>query len=209
MQKIEIIKSKLIPVSSIEQNKGQVDGLPKNPRLIKDAKFEKLKKSIGDNPEMLGARELIVYPYNDKFVIIGGNMRFTACKELGYKELPCKVLPADYSPEQLRAITIKDNVAFGENDWENLANEWDSVELEEWGLDVPVFASEIDYSILDDEDVQQQLEDMTNGVKKAIQIEFEAEHYEQAYELVKYWRERDAYVGGMIMEFLKAEKEKI
>jgi len=138
MQKIEIIKSKLIPVSSIEQNKGQVDGLPKNPRLIKDAKFEKLKKSIGDNPEMLGARELIVYPYNDKFVIIGGNMRFTACKELGYKELPCKVLPADYSAEQLRAITIKDNVAFGENDWENLANEWDIVELDDWGLQLPL-----------------------------------------------------------------------
>jgi ParB-like chromosome segregation protein Spo0J len=209
MQKIEIIKSKLIPLSSIEQNKGQIDGLPKNPRLIKDAKFEKLKKSIEGNPEMLGARELIVYPYNDKFVIIGGNMRFTACKELGYKELPCKVLPSDYSAEQLRAITIKDNVAFGENDWENLANEWDAEELEEWGLDVPVFASEIDSSILDEEDIQQQLDDMKNGVKKAIQIEFESEHYEQAYELVKYWRERDAYVGGMIMEFLKAEKEKI
>jgi hypothetical protein len=136
MQKIEIIKSKLIPVSSIEQNKGQIDGLPKNPRLIKDAKFEKLKKSIEDNPEMLGARELIVYPYNDKFVIIGGNMRFTACKELGYKELPCKVLPADYSVEQLRAITIKDNVAFGENDFEKLANEWDNEELEEWGIEI-------------------------------------------------------------------------
>lgn len=138
MQKIEIIKSKLIPISSIEGNKGQIDGLPKNPRLIKDAKFEKLKKSIEDNPEMLGARELIVYPYNDKFVIIGGNMRFTACKELGYKELPCKVLPAEYSAEQLRAITIKDNVAFGENDWENLANEWDALELEEWGMELPV-----------------------------------------------------------------------
>jgi hypothetical protein len=136
-------------------------------------------------------------------------MRFQACKDLGFTEVPCKVLDKDTTAEQLRAITIKDNVGFGEHDWELLANEWDSVELEEWGLDVPVFASEIDYSILDDEDVQQQLEDMTNGVKKAIQIEFEAEHYEQAYELVKYWRERDAYVGGMIMEFLKAEKEKI
>jgi len=149
MQKIEIIKSKLITVSSIEQNKGQIDGLPKNPRLIKDAKFEKLKKSIEDNPEMLGARELIVYPYNDKFVIIGGNMRFTACKELGYKELPCKVLPADYSAEQLRAITIKDNVAFGENDWENLANEWDALELEEWGMELLEISTKIDDEIND------------------------------------------------------------
>jgi ParB-like chromosome segregation protein Spo0J len=149
MQKIEIIKSKLIPVNSIEQNKGQIDGLPKNPRLIKDAKFEKLKKSIEGNPEMLGARELIVYPYNDKFVIIGGNMRYTACKELGYKELPCKVLPSDYSAEQLRAITIKDNVAFGENDWENLANEWDAEELQEWGMELPEISTEIE--LVDDE----------------------------------------------------------
>jgi hypothetical protein len=151
MQKIEIIKSKLIPLNSIEQNKGQIDGLPKNPRLIKDAKYEKLKKSIEGNPEMLGARELIVYPHNDKFVIIGGNMRYTACKELGYKELPCKILPADYSAEQLRAITIKDNVAFGENDWENLANEWDIIELDEWGMELPVqYNSDIDYFDIDD-----------------------------------------------------------
>jgi hypothetical protein len=73
---------------------------------------------------------------------------------------------------------------------------------------VPEFAPNVDYSILDDEDVESQLNDMTNGVKKAIQIEFEAEHYEEAYALVKYWREQGGYVGGMIMEFLKAEKEK-
>jgi hypothetical protein len=76
-------------------------------------------------------------------------------------------------------------------------------------LDVPQFAADVDYSILDEEDVSQQLEDMTDGVKKAIQIEFEAEHYEEAYSLVKFWRERDAYVGGMIMEYLKAERDKL
>jgi hypothetical protein len=81
--------------------------------------------------------------------------------------------------------------------------------LDEWGLDVPKFAPPVDYSILDDEDVASQLEDMTNGVKKAIQIEFESEHYEEAYVLVKFWRERGAYVGQMIMEYLKSEKEKI
>jgi len=75
-------------------------------------------------------------------------------------------------------------------------------------VDVPRFADDPDYSILDGEDTAQQLEDMANGVKKAIQIEFEAEHYEEAYELVKYWREQGGYVGGMIMEFLKAEKAK-
>jgi hypothetical protein len=74
---------------------------------------------------------------------------------------------------------------------------------------MPQSTRDIDYSILDDDDVEEQLKDMTNGVKKAIQIEFEAEHYEEAYALVKFWRERNAYVGGMIMEYLKAEKEKL
>lgn len=89
-----------------------------------------------------------------------------------------------------------------------LANEWDSEELNEWGVDVPSFATEVDYSILEGEDVENQLEEMTNGVKKAIQIEFEAEHYEEASELIKYWRNKDAYIGGMIMEKLKEHKIK-
>lgn len=186
--KIELLKSVSLPISKLETNKGQIEGLPKNPRLIKDAKFEKLKKSIEDNPEMLGMREVLVYPLNDKFVIIGGNMRFQACKELGFKEVPCKILDEATTAEQLRAITIKDNVGFGEHDWELLANEWDSVELEEWGLEVPNFFNEtdLDYSILDDEEADQQISDMAGGVKKAIQIEFESEHYEEAFELVKF-----------------------
>lgn len=139
---IELLKSKNIPLLQIEQNKGQIDGLPKNPRIIKDYKYEKLKKSIEDNPEMLGARELLVYPYDGKYIIIGGNMRYSVCKELGYKNLPCKILPESYSVEQLKAITIKDNVAFGENDWEMLANEWDATELEEWGLELPTILEE-------------------------------------------------------------------
>jgi DNA modification methylase len=140
--KIELIKSQNIALSKLEINKGQIEGLPKNPRLIKDSKFEKLKKSIEDNPEMLGMREVLVYPHGSKFVIIGGNMRFQACKDLGFTEVPCKVLDKDTTAEQLRAITIKDNVGFGEHDWELLANEWDSVELEEWGLEVPNFEAE-------------------------------------------------------------------
>ena len=90
-----------------------------------------------------------------------------------------------------------------------MANEWDSELLNDWGLFVPEMTTEVDYSILDDEDLDGELSDMADGVKKAIQIEFEAEHYEEASELVKFWRERNAYVGGMIMEYLKAEKEKL
>ena len=134
--KVELLKSQNIELSKLETNKGQIEGLPKNPRLIKDLKFEKLKKSIEDNPEMLGMREVLVFPHGSKFVIIGGNMRFQACKELQFVTVPCKVLSKDTTAEQLRAITIKDNVGFGEHDWDLLANEWDSVELEEWGLDI-------------------------------------------------------------------------
>ena len=90
-----------------------------------------------------------------------------------------------------------------------MANEWDAEKLTDWGLDVWQSEPDIDYSILDDDDLSGQLDDMINGVKKGIQIEFESEHYESAYELIKFWRERKAYVGGMIMEYLKAEKEKI
>ena len=120
--KVELLKSQNIELSKLEVNKGQIEGLPKNPRLIKDAKFEKLKKSIEDNPEMLGMREVLVFPHGSKYVIIGGNMRFQACKELQFKTVPCKVLSKDTTAEQLRAITIKDNVGFGEHDWELLAN---------------------------------------------------------------------------------------
>ena len=161
--KIELLKSQNIPLSKLETNKGQIDGLPKNPRLIKTEKFEKLKKSIEDNPEMLGMREVLVYPHGAKFVIIGGNMRYQACKELGFTEVPCKILDKDTTAEQLRAITIKDNVGFGEHDWELLANEWDSIELEEWGLEVPNFEqAEFD-----------EIENEINGKYSSIKITFE------------------------------------
>ena len=146
--KVELLKSQNIELSKLEVNKGQIEGLPKNPRHIKSEKYEKLKKSIQDNPEMLGMREVLVFPHGSKFVIIGGNMRFQACKELQFVTVPCKILSKDTTAEQLRAITIKDNIGFGEHDWDLLANEWDSVELDEWGLEVPNFeqAELTDYS---------------------------------------------------------------
>jgi ParB-like chromosome segregation protein Spo0J len=178
---------------------------PNNPRVIKDDKFEKLVRSIKEFPKMLEIRPIVV---NDDMIVLGGNMRLKACKEAGLKEVPI-IKASDLTEDEQRQFIIKDNVSGGEWDWEQLASEWDAEKLDEWGLDVPEFTADVDYSILDDEDVEDQLNDMTNGVKKAIQIEFEAEHYEEAYELVKFWREKGGYVGGMIMEFLKAEKEKI
>ncbi len=190
-------------MNAIKTKLSEVKLNPNNPRLIKDDNFKKLVQSIKDFPEMLDIRPIVV---NADMVILGGNMRFKACKEAGLKEVPI-IVADNLTEEQQREFLIKDNVSGGEWDW-SLLSEWDSEQLEDWGLNVPEFATEVDYSILD-EDVEDQLADMTNGVKKAIQIEFEAEHYEEAYALVKFWREKDAYVGGMIMEYLKAEKEKI
>jgi len=192
------MNSILTKISDIKLN-------PNNPRLIKDDKFEKLVKSIKDFPEMLNIRPIVV---NNDMVILGGNMRFKACKEAGLKEIPV-IIASDFTEEQQREFLIKDNVSGGEWDFDMLANEWDVEDLAHWGLDIPSFANDVDYSILDDDDVSEQLENMADGVKKAIQIEFEAEHYEEAYTLVKFWREREAYVGGMIMEYLKSEKENL
>lgn len=178
---------------------------PNNPRLIKDDKFKKLVQSVKDFPEMLNIRPIVV---NKDMIILGGNMRYKACLEAGLKEIP--VIVTDLTEEQQREFLIKDNVSGGEWDWDILANEWNTEELTEWGLDVWQPAPEIDYGLLDDEDeVDSMLNDMADGVKKAIQIEFEPDHYEEAYALVKFWREQDAYVGKMILDFLKAEKEKL
>ena len=190
---------KTVKLSEIKTN-------PNNPRLIKDGKFEKLVKSIKDFPEMLKIRPIVV---NNDMVVLGGNMRLKACKEAGLKEVSI-IKAENLTEEQQKEFIVKDNVGFGEWDWDIIANEWDAQEVEEWGLEVWQQPVEADYSLLDDEaEVDSMLEDMAGGVKKAIQIEFEPDHYEEAYALVKFWREQDAYVGKMILDFLKAEKNKL
>jgi hypothetical protein len=104
---------------------------PNNPRLIKDDKFKKLVQSIKDFPEMLSIRPIVV---NQDMIILGGNMRFRACKEAGIKEIP--VIVTDLPEDKQREFLIKDNTSGGEWDWDLLANEWDNEELVEWGLDV-------------------------------------------------------------------------
>jgi DNA modification methylase len=109
---------------------------PNNPRQIKDDKFKKLVESIKNFPEMLSLRPIVV---NDNMVVLGGNMRLKACKDAGLKEVPI-IKASDLTEEQQKEFIIKDNVGFGEWDWDALANEWDVEQLEEWGLDVPDFA---------------------------------------------------------------------
>lgn len=107
---------------------------PNNPRIIKDEKFKKLVKSIKDFPEMLNIRPIVV---NKDMIILGGNMRYKACKEAGIKEIP--IVIADLTEDKQREFLIKDNTSGGEWDWEVLANEWNSEDLEAWGLDIPAF----------------------------------------------------------------------
>ena len=106
---------------------------PNNPRIIKNDKFAKLVKSIQELPQMLEIRPIVV---NADMVILGGNMRFKACKEAGLKEVPI-IVADNLNEEQQREFLIKDNVSGGEWDFEMLANEWDVEKLEDWGLDLP------------------------------------------------------------------------
>ncbi len=125
----------ILLLSKIKEN-------PANPRIIKDDKFKSLVKSIADFPEMLDKRPMVCVTEEDGTIIpIGGNMRLKAIKELGYKEIPESwvAMADDWSEEKRREFIIKDNISGGEWDWEELANEWDSEQLEEWGLDLPGF----------------------------------------------------------------------
>ena len=114
-----------IKINLIEENKGQIEGLSKNPRKINQIQLERLKNSIEESPEMLSYRTLLVYPHNSKYVIICGNMRYKACKQLGYTELPCYVLPAETPIEKIKELAIKDNIEYGEWDFDLIKNDED------------------------------------------------------------------------------------
>jgi len=192
------MKTRNVPIGEVIPNQS-------NPRIIKDDKFKKLVQSIKDFPQMLELRPIVV---DIHMVVLGGNMRLKACQAAGLVEVPI-IVAENLTHAQRQEFIIKDNIGFGEWDWDILANEWEAADLDKWGLEVWQPAQEPDYSILDDEDLSDELADMESGVKKAIQIEFEAEHYEEAQALVKFWRERGAYLGAMIIEYLKAEKDKL
>jgi hypothetical protein len=172
------MKLEKIKLSKLKSNTGQIEGLPANPRLIKDSKYQKLVKSLQDDPEMLELRELVAYDNNGELIVIMGNMRYKALTELGIKETFVKVLPNNTPVEKLKAYTIKDNVSFGENDFDMLANEWDSIELEEWGVDLicfekneieefkPNLVPETSYSDVTKEQIQKEAEKLANQMLK-------------------------------------------
>ena len=120
---------------------------PTNPRVIRDAKFKQLVRSIQEFPEMLELRPIVV---NEDMITLGGNMRLRACIEAGLTDVPV-VIAKGLTEEQQQEFIIKDNVGFGEWDWDDLANNWDEANLKLWGLDFPLFE---EGKIEDEQDVQ-------------------------------------------------------
>jgi hypothetical protein len=158
----------LLKISAVKPNTD-------NPRVIRDNKFQKLVSSIKEFPEMLKLRPIVV---NKDMVILGGNMRFKAAIEAGLKEV--WVLKAtELTKEQEKEFIVKDNVGFGEWDWDILANTWDTKQLKDWGLDVWQPEEAIDYSVLDEIDLDDEIESLYDQTKKSVILEFPTEEYEK------------------------------
>jgi ParB-like chromosome segregation protein Spo0J len=188
----------VVPISTIRPN-------PNNPRIIKDDQFKRLVDSIKGFPAMLEIRPIVV---NDQMIILGGNMRLRACQEAGLKNIPI-IKASDLTEEQQREFIIKDNVGFGEWDWNTLANEWDAESLTNWGLNVPQIPASVDYSILEDESgtIDEKVEQMEGNVMKGILIDFYPEDHEEAMQLIKEFKSKGIHIGSMLIEKLRDEKQ--
>lgn len=141
MKQLKVI-IKEIPVSLIDENIGQITGVPENPRRISDEAFELLKRSIVESPEMKTLDEVKVFPVGDRFVAIGGNHRLRAYKELKWKNVLCKILPEDTPASKLCEYIMKENQQYAKNDPYKLQN-WDKEQLDDWGVEVPTMESEL------------------------------------------------------------------
>lgn len=192
----EVAVNKLIPYA-------------KNSRTHSDQQVAQIAASIKE----FGFRNPILV---DGVGVIAGHGRLLAAQKLGLDKVPT-IDCSDMTESQKKAYIIADNKLALNAGWDNdlLKLEIGDLQDENFNIDLLGFDvselnfTEVDYSILDDEDVSKQLSDMANGVRKAIQIEFEPEHYDEAFELVKFWRDEKAYVGMMLMNYLKAEKAKL
>jgi ParB-like chromosome segregation protein Spo0J len=197
MQIKEVAVDKLIPYA-------------KNSRTHSDQQVAQIAASIKE----FGFRNPILV---DGVGIIAGHGRLLAAQKLGLDKIPT-IDCSDMSATQKKAYIIADNKLAMNAGWDNDLLKLEITDLQDENFDINLlgfdnselnFTAEIDYGILDDEDVSKQLSDMANGVRKAIQIEFEPEHYDEAFELVKFWRDEKAYVGMMLVNYLKAEKAKL
>jgi ParB-like chromosome segregation protein Spo0J len=181
-----------------------------NARTHSDAQVAQIAASIRE----FGFNKPVLI--DEQSSIIAGHGRVLAARKLELDTVPCIRLN-HLSSTQRRAYIIADNKIALNAGWDEELLALEVAELTEFGVNMDLLGfdiselnfAEIDYSVLDDEDVDKQLSDMANGVRKAIQIEFEPDHYDEAFELVKFWREEKAYVGMMLINYLKAEKNKL
>lgn len=184
------MQAKTIKLSELHLNTGQIKDVPKNPRFIKDERYEALKKSIEDDPEMLQLRELVAYDNNGELVVILGNMRYRAMKELGYKDAPVKVLPAETDAKKLRAYIQKDNIAFGQNDWDLLGNEWDVEELQDFGLECEFLEDNENVIENEDEGGNDEIEDFSSELTPQYKIEISFDNEEEQKKIYNELTER-------------------
>jgi ParB-like chromosome segregation protein Spo0J len=174
---------------------------PNNPRLIKDDKFKKLVQSIKDFPEMLNIRPIVV---NQDMIILGGNMRYKACKEAGLKEIP--IIKTDLTEDQQREFLIKDNTSGGEWDWDILANEWNAEQLESWGLDVHISLESKDNNAEDIVEAEQSVQLIPGKEYLLIIFDNDIEFEEAKKELQLKMVRRGGYKEGSDFDSLSLER---
>jgi ParB-like chromosome segregation protein Spo0J len=173
-----------------------------NPRVIDDERFEKLCNSIKEFPKMLQLRPIVV---DEKNIVLGGNMRLKACMEIGLKDIWI-VKVTGLTKMQKKEFIIKDNVGFGDWDWGKLVADFDTEILEDWGLAVWQEEEEIDYSALDDLDLDDVVNGKEEGVKRGIIIEFDPKHYPLANELITQARKDGENLGLIVLNAFKKLK---
>lgn len=164
---IKALNTTFLDIDSIECNEGQIEGVPSNPRTISEERMEALKKSVEELPDMLSMRELLVYPNGGgRFVAIGGNQRLLVCRELGYTQMPVKIIPQETSAKTLMRIAMLDNEEFGKTDWEAIRENWDCEELKDWGIEIEAW---------DDEEVKR--EEKRKATEMLSELKFEDIYY--------------------------------
>jgi hypothetical protein len=173
---------KVVKINDIKPN-------PNNPRIIKDDKFKKLVESVKSFPEMVNVRPIVV---NTDMIVLGGNMRLKAMKEAGWKEAPIQIV--DWDEQKQKEFIVKDNVGYGEWDWDDLANNWDAEELTDWGLTIPNYALGHDINSMDDTELD--LSEEFNAVGISTDIQRVVFLFDNAQEAEK-------YLKNLEIEFVK------
>lgn len=179
---------------------------PSNPRIIKDHKFKQLVKSIQDFPQMLEIRPIVV---DADMIVLGGNMRLRACQEAKLKEVPV-IVASELTPEQQKEFIIKDNVGFGEWDWDMIANEWEQDTLVEWGLDLPKFETigEIEAKGRMAASLDEKLDTYVNASIKQVVLYYEFNLYEKIIQMLdKVAQENNLEDNSSVIQYLLEQYE--